>query len=109
MRSQCIIAALAAPARADDGTLFSDWQATTHAEQPVQASRSIDRPQVWAPSEALAPEIGELFVLVSRGGSVLRDPSREVERERLDDVAAFHREVGLGGGEAGATAGLRHA
>ena len=40
---------------------------------------------------------GGVFVFVFEGG----------ERERLDDVAALHREVGLGGGEAGAAAGLR--
>ena len=59
---------------------------------------------------AFAPEVGERLVFVA---CVLACPcpcscSRcGGQRRLLDDGAALHREVGLGGGQAGAAAGLR--
>jgi hypothetical protein len=41
MRSQCISRWARTPSRPTEGTLFSAWQAMTHALQPVQRDRSI--------------------------------------------------------------------
>ena len=41
MRSQCISRPRRTPSRPTVGTLFSAWQATTQALQPVQVVRSM--------------------------------------------------------------------
>ena len=44
MRSQCISRPFSTCALPTTGTLFSAWQATTHALQPVQTFWSIAMP-----------------------------------------------------------------
>ena len=48
MRIQCISRALSTCRLPTVGMLFSDWQATTQALQPVQAVRSTAIPQAWS-------------------------------------------------------------
>jgi hypothetical protein len=52
MRSQCISRLRATSWRPTTGTLFSAWQATTQALQPVQIDRSIDIPHCGPPAGA---------------------------------------------------------
>ena len=46
MRSQCISRCRRTSSLPTTGMLFSAWQAITHAEQPVQALRSMPCPTV---------------------------------------------------------------
>ena len=47
MRSQCMLRPSAISFLSQSATLFSAWQATTQAPQPVQRSRSITIPHLY--------------------------------------------------------------
>ena len=48
MRIQCISRPMATCSLPTIGMLFSDWQATRQALQPMQEVRSIDIPHWWS-------------------------------------------------------------
>ena len=102
MRIQCISRPRRTSSLPTTGTLFSAWHATTHAEHPVQAPRSIAMPQVRAPIGCSAQS--------ESSASRLAPP-----RGRLEEVAkcrfaherpAFHRMMGLRRGQRFMSAGL---
>ena len=47
MRNQCMMRPRSTSSGPTTGTLFSDWQATRQALQPMQRSRSMTMPQAW--------------------------------------------------------------
>ncbi len=73
------------------GTLFSAWQATTQAEQPVQASRSIDIPQLCSPCRRSFQRLGSASLVASLAafarpslGLLASDISRTIGRPSIE-------------------------
>ena len=84
------------------GTLFSAWQATTHAEQPVHALRSIAMPQACSPWSRSAQSVGSASASLAASAAVVQLLQRCLQH----NGPAFHGKVRLRAGHLLCASGL---